>query len=278
MPSIILRAGTYLVPSIPVEFFMTVLEYIEAKLGYSTTLLYESRHDTPKSDINDPFASGYLDIAWMTSSAYLKLKSNSSPVHLIPITTVHQHTKGEGCYTDIIMHKDLSGIVKEFLDLRGYGFAHDKQHSFNSHTLTQSKLKSMGEQHSSFFSNFIFTGSHVQSIKAVIEKKVEAAAVDANSLAFFLKKNPDLAKEIDVLTSWGPLPPYACVVRSNLNDAVKSSLHNCLYEMHTTDIGEEKLKEFNFNIRKFAYNDTEEFVKNALEYEKVDSKTLSAYY
>lgn len=53
----------------------------------------------------------------------------------------------------------FSGTVKEFLDLRGYGFAHDKENSFNSHTLTQSKLKSMGEEHSHFFRNFIFTGT-----------------------------------------------------------------------------------------------------------------------
>lgn len=55
----------------------------------------------------------------------------------------------------------FSGTVKEFLDLRGYGFAHDKENSFNSHTLTQSKLKSMGEEHSHFFRNFIFTGTRI---------------------------------------------------------------------------------------------------------------------
>lgn len=59
-------------------------------------------------------------------------------------------------------------------------------------------------------------GSHLNSIKAVVEKKVEAAAVDANALAFFIERNPLLAEEIEILTSWGPLPPYACVVRTAL--------------------------------------------------------------
>lgn len=62
MPGTVLHAGTYLVPSIPVEFFVKVLEYIEAKLGYFTTLLYEPKIHVPMLDIDDPFASGYLDI------------------------------------------------------------------------------------------------------------------------------------------------------------------------------------------------------------------------
>ena len=62
MSSTILHAGTYLVPSIPVEFFVTILDYIETKLGYTTTLLYEPRHHAPRIDVQDPFASGYLDI------------------------------------------------------------------------------------------------------------------------------------------------------------------------------------------------------------------------
>lgn len=58
----ILRAGTYLTPSVPVEFFETVLQHLEAKLGIHSTLLYESRSHGPKLDIEDPFASGYLDL------------------------------------------------------------------------------------------------------------------------------------------------------------------------------------------------------------------------
>lgn len=61
----------------------------------------------------------------------------------------------------MLLFFSFSGTVKEFLDLRGYGFAHDKENSFNSHTLTQSKLKSMGEEHSHFFRNFIFTGKEM---------------------------------------------------------------------------------------------------------------------
>lgn len=48
--------------------------------------------------------------------------------------------------------------------------------------------------------------------------------------------------------------------------------------MSTTELGEEKLEEFDFNIEKIIFSNNEEYIKNALEYEKVDSKRVNAYY
>lgn len=48
--------------------------------------------------------------------------------------------------------------------------------------------------------------------------------------------------------------------------------------MNTTELGIEKLEEFSFNIERFILNNTEEYVKSALEYEKVSSKLVNAYY
>lgn len=60
---------------------------------------------------------------------------------------------------------------------------------------------------------------------------------------------------------------------------MKSSIHNALYEMHTTEEGKAKLKEFSFNIKKFAYIDGDQFLDSALEYEEKDiTKSSSAYY
>lgn len=60
-----LHAGTYLSPSIPVEYFEMILQYLESKLGIHTTLLYESRWEGPRAERQDPFLSGYLDIGRM---------------------------------------------------------------------------------------------------------------------------------------------------------------------------------------------------------------------
>lgn len=59
---ITLRAGTYLSPSLPVEYFEMLLAYVEQKLGIHSTLLYESRWEGPRGNREDPFKSGYLDL------------------------------------------------------------------------------------------------------------------------------------------------------------------------------------------------------------------------
>ncbi|GIY73918.1 uncharacterized protein CEXT_315021 [Caerostris extrusa] len=258
---ITLRAGTYLAPSIPVEYYEMILQYLESKLGIQSTLLYESRWEGPRAEREDPFMSAYLDIAWMSSTVYLRMKKDSSPIELLPISTVHKHARGTdrpGYYSDVIMHKDLGYIklilflvrkVKEFIDLRGCKWAYNCPESLSGHVITLSNLKEIGEN-SSFFGNILYSGSHLESIKMVIGKKVDAAAVDANCLAFFLERNSHLADEIKILTSWGPLPPYPFVVNSNLDESVKANIMKCLLNMHKDRDGLKKLEEF--HVRQFV--------------------------
>lgn len=51
----------------------------------------------------------------------------------------------------------------------------------------------------------------------VQQKQVEAAAVDANTLVYNKLLLQDRGRDISVLTSLGPLPPYPIVVNSRLS-------------------------------------------------------------
>lgn len=51
----------------------------------------------------------------------------------------------------------------------------------------------------------------------VLSKQAEAAAIDANTLAFNKKYLQDGGKDIIVLESIGPLPPYPIVINSRLS-------------------------------------------------------------
>lgn len=58
----VLRAATYLVPSLPVEYFEGVLKYLELRMGCETTLRYESRWEGPPKERRDPFGEDELDL------------------------------------------------------------------------------------------------------------------------------------------------------------------------------------------------------------------------
>ena len=73
---------------------------------------------------------------------------------------------------------------------------------------------------------FSGSGSHLSSVHMVLTKQAEAAAVDANTLAYNKKYLQDGGKDIVVLDSIGPLPPYPIVVNSRL-DGKKTLYRTC---------------------------------------------------
>lgn len=48
---LVLHVATLLVPSISVEFFEALLQYLEQKMDCRTTLMYESRVESPPEDL-----------------------------------------------------------------------------------------------------------------------------------------------------------------------------------------------------------------------------------
>ncbi|XP_076364496.1 putative phosphite transport system-binding protein PtxB [Tachypleus tridentatus] len=274
-----LRAATYLSPSIPVEFYEMTLNYLEKALNLHTTLMYESRWEGPPPDRADPFIENELDLAWMSSTVYLRmLEKGNKYIELLPVSSIHLHPRGEdspGYFADVIIHKDLSEKVKEFLDLRGSKWAYNRAESLSGHIVTLQTLKELGEN-ASFFGNILYAGSHLESIRMVINKKADAAAVDANCLALFLDRNPCVRDDLRVLTSWGMLTPYPLVVNKRLPDELKSKIVTTLLNMHKTREGAQALSEF--RVRRFASISLQYFDKEMELIESTRSLSFDTVY
>nr|CAD7431937.1 unnamed protein product [Timema monikensis] len=218
-----LRLVTYMCPSHPVELYELVLQYLEEQVECEATLMYESRSAGPLPDRVDPFTSDTVDIAFLSSSAYTKLLDTKNAfTELLPVTPVFSHPKNKleekGYYSDIIIHIDGSKHIQEFLDLRGTRWAYSNEDSLSASTAILKKLKEQGEN-SSFFGDKLRSGSHLNSVQMVLTKQAEASAVDANTLAYNKKYLQDGGKDVIVLESIGPLPPYPIVVNKRLSDA-----------------------------------------------------------
>uniref|UniRef100_A0A1W7R9W8 Putative phosphite transport system-binding protein PtxB n=1 Tax=Hadrurus spadix TaxID=141984 RepID=A0A1W7R9W8_9SCOR len=248
-----LRAATYLSPSIPIEYYEMLLQYLEEKLGIYTSLLYESRWEGPHPDRPDPFANNDIDLAWMSSTVYLRLlKSGNKNIELLPISSVHHHRKGEDCpgyFAEVVMHRDLKDKIKEFIDLRGCKWAYNSSESLSGHIMTLQKLKELGEN-ASFFGNILHSGSHLECLKMVLNKKVDAAAVDSNCFALYMDKHLEARKEAVVLESWGMLTPYPFVVNACMPNNLKKQIVDILLHMHQDVEGAKKLAEF--RVKRFA--------------------------
>ncbi|GAB6033535.1 hypothetical protein CHUAL_013409 [Chamberlinius hualienensis] len=252
----VLRFATYLSPSIPVEYYETIIRYVESQLNISTTLMYESRWDGPPKDRPDPFTTNDVDIAFINGPAYLDLiDSKNKYAKLLPITAVHTHPKSEGqpvYFSDIIVHQNLREQVKEFLDLRGCQWAYSRTSSLSGYLVTIQNLKQLGEN-PSFFGNLLPSGSHINSIEMVLHKQADAAAVDSSCLAIYTARHPEIKNEIYQLLSWGPLPSLPIVVNTRLPDEIQSRIVTALLNMHQYPSWKNQLEEF--QVSHFTKND-----------------------
>lgn len=218
-----LRIVTYMCPSHPVQLYELILELLEDALGCFATLQYESRSPGPFSDRPDPFSTDKVDLAFMSTSAYMKLRGKKNAyMELLPVTPVFAHQMNmeyrPGYFSDIIIHSDKKAHnVNTLLDLRGCTFAYSDEESPSGSKIVLKTLKEKGEN-ASFFGSQLRSGSHLSSAQMVLSKQAEWAAVDSSTLLFTKKFMYDGGKDIITLETLGRLPPYPIVVNAKLRE------------------------------------------------------------
>ncbi|KAG8232788.1 hypothetical protein J437_LFUL012681 [Ladona fulva] len=257
-----LRIITYLCPGHPVELYETLMSYLEEQIGCEALLIYESRSVKELRDREDPFTANLADLAFMTCEGFVSLEASRNEfMELLPVTPVFLHPKNpdglKGYYADIIMHADRRKNVKTFLDLRGCSWAYSKQDSLSGSTIVLKKLKELGEN-ASFFGNTLKSGSHLASVQMVLSKQADAACVDANTLAYNKKYLQDKGKDIEVLESLGPLPPYPIVANKRLPEPAKQRITEALLKLSGNKYWMESLKEF--GVQGFTSNHKDSYL------------------
>ncbi|XP_072156510.1 probable ABC transporter phosphonate/phosphite binding protein PhnD2 isoform X2 [Bemisia tabaci] len=275
-----LRLVTYMCPSHPVEMFETIMAYLEEEVKVKAVLQYESRHPGPLPDREDPFEHDLIDLAFMSPAEYLKLHDNNNQhAELLPVAAVFKHSKNTtesaDYYSDIIVHTDTRSYVNALEDLRGCQWAYNHENSLSGYITVLKALKDIGEG-SQFFGNTLKAGSHLACIKMVQQKQAEAAAVDANVLAYNQKKLPDYGKDISVLTSLGPLPPYPIVISKKVSGELKSKIVEALLKATKTRLWGKRLEAF--GIVGFQANHPDKYFSIRETYEVLKNKRLNNIY
>ncbi|KAL4224358.1 hypothetical protein ACF0H5_017812 [Mactra antiquata] len=229
-----LRLITYMSPGIPVDVFECILSYLEQVTGKNGYLIYESRWTGPPSDRVDPFTANEADIGFMESSDYLRLSSRKdNQVELCEAGPVHTHQKNTGravYYSDIIINTRNKSKYKDLIDLRGHTFGFSSGKSLSASHVVLAHLKKLGFD-ASFFGSTYESGSHLASIDAVLDSRVDVAAVNSNVLSGFLRTRPQLKDDLCILTSLGPLPTYPIVLNTRLPESVRSTITQSLLDM-----------------------------------------------
>ncbi len=138
-------------------------------------------------------------------------------------------------YSYIIIHKD--DTFKSLEDLEGTKFAFTDPKSNTGTLVTKYELSKMGRNENNYFSEFIFSGSHDNSINAVAKKMVDGASVDNLIWDYMKNKNSDIVLQTKVIDKLGPFCSPPIVVHPDMNSSEKQKIKDIIINMHKDKVG-----------------------------------------
>ena len=231
--------ATGISPQSNIEYHWDLIKLIESKVGRKVEVIQKESY----ADINYMLSMDLVAIAFVCSSSYVLANEQSKVVDLIAIPKIN----GEYEYQSYIIVRTDSGI-KKFDDLQGKVFAFSDPVSTSGFFYPSYRLKGLGTDPDSYFSDYFFTLSHDKSIHAVLNGVADGAAIDSTVYAKILRDNPELNQEISIIEKSPKFLNSPIVARSSLDKELKNRIVDIL-----TEKDPETIKIFNkYGIDGFA--------------------------
>ncbi len=218
-----LRLVTLLSPVL-YETYRYIADYLGEHLAISSSL-YASTELTC-------FARGETEIGLLCGLLYVHLQRDTPcPVELLAAPVLHgERYRDTACYfSDIIVQQTSS--YASFEDLRGCTWAYNECASHSGYNVVLSGLLQRGLR-LDYFGETIETGSHLQSLHAVLQGKADATALDSHVLDTLRQQRPELVEQLRIVETFGPSPAPPLVVAQGLEPALKARIRECLLTMH----------------------------------------------
>lgn len=214
-------------PTKTLEYYDELLTFIEQELSRHIVLILKPTY----AEINDLIRDNRVDMALVCSLAYVKGNQDFG----MELLVAPQMYGGVSYYSYLIVSKESSNSSLE--DLKGASFAFTDPLSNSGHLVPTYQLFLQGKTPVSYFSRYIFTYSHDNSIMAVANKLIQGAAVDSLVYDKLTMDNSELARLTKVITRWGPygIPPV--VISPTLDSQFKQRLRDSFLNIHNSSSG-----------------------------------------
>lgn len=203
------------------SLYLELADYMAGELDRPVELIQGKTYE----EINNLVKSGEAMLAVVCTNPYLQGREDFGMDALV-VPQVH----GDTNYYSLLIVRDAAETLS-LEDLRGSTFAFTDPLSNSGRLAPLYQLALLGETPESFFDRTVFTYAHDNSIRAVAERIVDAAAVDNLVYEYMLITEPEVTAEIRVVETWGPFGINPVVVSPLLDLETKESLRNVLLDM-----------------------------------------------
>jgi phosphonate transport system substrate-binding protein len=258
-----IRFVTYLSPSIPRALFEALVDHVQRVLGHErVSLVVETQASGPQK--GGECSSFTDDVAFMCAPSLVWLRElRPPPAELLGVLPVFDDERNLGrpiYFCDVVVRND--GPTRTFYGLEGGTWAYNDPCSLSGYYCLLDKLAESGADES-FFDSMFCSGSHLNSIGAVLRGEADAAAIDSNVLRIRLLEEPALRKTLRVIESWGPFPIQPVVVSSALHPGLKRRLRDAFLATEEDPRTRRTLKRF--GLSHFVAVDPEDYSLDANE-------------
>ena len=258
-----IRFVTYLSPSIPQALFEALADHTQRALGNErVSLRVETRVSGPQKGGECSSFGDEADVAFMCAPSFVWLRELRPPpgelLGVLPVFDDERNLGNPVYFCDVVVRDD--GAVRAFSELKGGSWAYNDACSLSGYYSLLNKLAESGADEG-FFDSVFCSGSHLNSIKAVVSGEADAAVIDSNVLRIRFREAPALRERLRVIESWGPFPIQPVVVRSALHPRLKERLRAVFLATEKDERTRQTLNEF--GLSRFVVVDQEDYILDA---------------
>lgn len=229
----VLKVGvsSVLSPRETLENYNTFAQYLQKKIGRPVQLVQRQSYQ----EINELVKNQEIDVAFICSGAYVVGKKDNLELLAAP------EVNGKSTYQSYII-VNANSSIRQFTDLRGQVFGFTDPISFSgtiapTYMVTQLKIAPKD-----FFGRIVYTYSHDNSIKAVLDNVVSAAGVDSLVYQYSVTKDPTLASKLRIIGKSPEVGSPPVVVNQAIETHLKTALQEALLQMDNDPLGQQALK------------------------------------
>jgi len=221
MPPLRMAVAAILSPQTTTHDYGRLVAYLEHRLDRPVELIQRGTY----AETNELIRTRQVDLAFVCTGAYVQGERDFG----LEVLVVPQ-VAGETSYRSyLIVPADSSAQRLE--DLRGGVFAFTDPFSLSGYLVSLYALQLIGETPDTFFGRTLFTYSHDNSIRAVMEGWVDGAAVDSLVYDALTTQDPAYRERTRVIWRSETFGAPPVVVHPGLHPEVKEQWRRLFLEM-----------------------------------------------
>lgn len=210
------------------EACSAIAAYLGQRLGIPTKFMGDISWQERLRLLDD----GQIQVGWICGLPYIQRVDISSPrIELLaaPVIQGVRYQQRPVYFSDVAVHRDSR--FKTFADLRGVSWAYNEPGSQSGYNVVRYHLATLGET-SGYFGRVVEAGAHHTSLQMILQRQIDASAIDSTVLELEIRSDPEIASQIRIIETLGPSPIPPWIISKEVPLELRSALRALLLDMH----------------------------------------------